>query len=81
MTQPQMTTVARHLTIGGATVITTHDPEMKASVSECGGCPAVNSCYWESRADRWDNGSSWADIDARAWAQSHAETCRATPAA
>ncbi|MFI2314110.1 hypothetical protein AMK17_25265 [Streptomyces sp. CB00072] len=81
MTQPQTIAVARYVTVGGATVTTTHDHQTKASVSECGGCPAVNSCYWESRADRWDNGKTWADIDARHWAQSHADTCRATPAA
>lgn len=77
--------IARYLTIGGATVDIEHDTlyadDAKPNVSsaKCGGCPAYSNTEWASRADRFDNGSSWADSDARAWAQSHAETCRAMP--
>jgi hypothetical protein len=77
--------IARYLTIGGATVDITHDTiyiddiEPNVSTATCGGCAASDNTEWASHASRYDNGSGWADRDARAWAQSHAETCRAMP--
>ncbi|MBB1252912.1 hypothetical protein H3146_05960 [Streptomyces sp. OF3] len=77
--------IARYLTVGGATVDITHDSltaddtRPNVTCAQCSGCSAYTNCEWESRADRFDNGSSWADSDARAWAQEHAERCRALP--
>ncbi|MFF9688971.1 hypothetical protein [Streptomyces sp. NPDC014623] len=77
--------IARYLTVGGATVDITHDTltaedtEPNVSVAACGGCLAYTNREWRLRADRWDNGKVWSDEAAHAWAQSHAETCRAMP--
>ncbi|MFD3906500.1 hypothetical protein HXS80_08340 [Streptomyces sp. CB04723] len=78
-------TVARYLTVGGTTVDITHDTryasDTKPNIShaQCNGCPANTHSGWAAYADRWDNGSAGADSAACAWAQSHAETCRAMP--
>jgi hypothetical protein len=62
--------IARYVTVGGATVdieIEDADPNRRMYVARCQGC----------------NGHQWNDVDyegeARDWAQSHAEACRAMP--
>ncbi|MBW1603415.1 hypothetical protein JJV70_15145 [Streptomyces sp. JJ66] len=77
--------IARYVTVGGATVDLTHDTltandtAPNVTSAQCGGCPAYRNYEWRPRADRFDNGSTWADSDARPWAQEHAERCRAMP--
>ncbi|MEU9849233.1 hypothetical protein [Streptomyces sp. NPDC047985] len=77
--------IARYLTVGGAAVDIAHDTlylsdvEPNVSTARCGGCEKYRNQEWEARADRYSNGSSWADSDARHWAQEHAEKCRAMP--
>ncbi|MFF6931512.1 hypothetical protein [Streptomyces californicus] len=88
-TQPQTAwpenTVARYLTVGGATVNVTHEPRYSSDTAPnvtaayCGGCPAYTDSGWSAYAGRWDNGSVGADNAACTWAQKHAETCRAIP--
>jgi hypothetical protein len=78
-------TIARYLTVGGATVDIAHDTfylydtEPTASVASCGGCAANHSERWTVYAYRCNNGSSGADAEAGKWAQAHAEQCRAMP--
>jgi hypothetical protein len=80
-------TIARYLTVGGATVDISHDmyyladTEPNTTIARCGGggCAAHHQERWGPYADRLSNGSSGADAEARAWAQAHAETCRALP--
>ncbi|MGQ4733443.1 hypothetical protein ACUN3E_38015 [Streptomyces sp. Ju416(a)] len=84
--------IARYLTVAGSSLgrndiavdithdtLTADDTKPNVTYAKCSGCSAYNNAEWASRADRWDNGSTWADSDARTWAQSHAETCRAIP--
>ena len=77
--------VARYLTVGGATVDITHDTlylydtTPNVSHARCAGCEQYSNQEWAPHADRYDNGSSWADADARTWAQAHADVCRAMP--
>lgn len=79
--------IARYLTVGGATVdishdvLYLHDTEPNVTVARCGGegCEKFLTEKWPPHAYRLNDGSSGADAEARAWAQSHAETCRAMP--
>ncbi|MFI8279771.1 hypothetical protein ACIGBH_33705 [Streptomyces sp. NPDC085929] len=82
---------ARYLTVGGATVDLTSrlnvmtPPEPFATLAACSGCPAAQEfSHWrlmwqlEGGQDE-EHHPAAADKDARAWAQAHAETCRAMP--
>jgi hypothetical protein len=70
--------IARYLTVGGAVVDIAHDTD--ATVARCGGCGAYRAEEWRTYASRWDrSGNGGADAEARAWAQEHAEQCRAMP--
>ena len=86
--------IARYITVGGATVDLTHrltlppDPEPFATLATCTGCPASEErshyrTYYGAggflRDAKEEHEAEAADADARAWAQSHAETCRAMP--
>ncbi|MCY0962788.1 hypothetical protein [Streptomyces sp. H27-H5] len=89
-------TVARYLTVGGATVDLTVIEQLHShsdgidlfrgsTVAECAGCPASKEFdHWRLVWKR-DGGQveehhpEAADRDARAWAQAHAEKCRAMP--
>ena len=71
--------IARYLTVGGATVDITHADDPEATVAACGGCPAYQTTEWTRHAGRWDSGVTGSDKAAHAWAQSHAEVCRAMP--
>lgn len=77
--------IARYLTVGGAHIDITHDElylndtEPNLTHARCGGCPAYRNYEWAPRSGRLDNGRCGADADARDWAQTHAETCRAVP--
>ncbi|MEU2730089.1 hypothetical protein ABZ650_20470 [Streptomyces griseoviridis] len=67
---------ARYLTVGGATVDTVETDE--ALTSTCGGCHARGVDYFDpmctgSRMENHTRGQ------AHAWAQAHAEKCRALP--
>jgi len=83
--------IARYLTVGEATVDITHrdetqDGKKKATRAICTGCKAVTVQTW---ADSYPNhrrpgrtefqNQDKGDRAARAWAQKHAETCRALP--
>lgn len=59
--------------------LTAADTEPNVTCCSCAGCGAYSNYEWAPRAGRFDNGRSWADVDARAWAQAHAEKCRALP--
>ncbi|EGE40809.1 hypothetical protein GTY83_07140 [Streptomyces sp. SID4928] len=84
--------IARYLTLVGATVDLTHrneaeDGKKKATRAVCTGCRAVTVQTW---ADSYPNyrrpgvtefqNQDKGDRAARAWAQKHAETCRALAA-
>lgn len=84
--------IARYLTLVGATVDITHqtqtqDGTKKETRAACTGCKAATTHTW---ADSYPNyrrpgvthyqNQDKGDRAARAWAQSHAETCRALPA-
>ncbi|MYR36338.1 hypothetical protein GTX14_04620 [Streptomyces sp. SID4944] len=86
--------IARYLTAGGATVDLTHrltvhnPPEPFATLATCTGCPVTEErghyrTYYPSGGFLGDaveeHEPEAADAQARAWAQSHAETCRAIP--
>jgi len=77
--------IGRYLTVGGATVDIQHDAyyvydtEPTSTVAKCGGCLDTHTEQWAEYADSFDGGTSWADKEARKWAQAHAETCRALP--
>jgi hypothetical protein len=86
--------IARYLTVGGATVDVTHrhtlppDPEPFATLATCTGCPASEErshyrTYYNSggflRDAKEEHEAEAADEQARAWAQAHAEKCRALP--
>lgn len=87
--------IARYLTVVGATVDLTHrltvhnPPQPYATLATCTACPATEE--FSHYRTNWSVGASFnedggeehepeaADAQARAWAQSHAETCRAIP--
>ncbi|CAH9419538.1 hypothetical protein SGL43_06593 [Streptomyces globisporus] len=84
--------IARYLTLAGATVDLTHrneteDGKKKATHAACTGCKATTTKTW---ADSYPNygrpgvtefqNQGVGDRSARAWAQEHAETCRALAA-
>lgn len=82
--------IARYLTTGGATVdltyrLTPHTPpQADATLAACTGCPASaehnhHRLVWGMTVQREEHHPEAAERDARAWAQSHAETCRAMP--
>ena len=82
--------LARYLTAGGATVDLTHQltlhtpPQAYATLAACTGCPASEEhnhhrLVWGATVQREEHQPEAADRDARAWAQSHAEKCRAMP--
>lgn len=82
--------IARYLIDTGATVDLTHQmnmltpPEAYATLANCTGCPASSEhnhyrLVWGMTVQREEHQPGAADEDARAWAQSHAETCRALP--
>jgi hypothetical protein len=84
--------IARYLTVAGSalgredlSVDVRHDTfylsdiEPNVTVARCGGCDAYRTEEWKAHAHRVSNGSSEADAEAREWAQSHAEKCRALP--
>ncbi|MBK3547863.1 hypothetical protein [Streptomyces sp. MBT60] len=82
--------LARYLTVGGATVDLTHKltvhtpPAPLATLASCTGCPTAEefSHYRVIRGmamQREEHVPAAAEEQARAWAQSHAETCRAIP--
>jgi hypothetical protein len=83
--------IARYLTLVGSTVDLTHQNETqdgtkKETRAACTGCKATTTQTW---ADSYPNhrrpgvthyqNQDKGDRAARAWAQSHAETCRALP--
>lgn len=88
-------TIARYLTLGGATVDLTERSgftdrtEPTETHAACGGCPATLTVDWgwsgyadeynQPQPDKFDEGGKKATPEARAWAQSHAERCRALP--
>ncbi|MEU1293038.1 hypothetical protein ABZ439_11490 [Streptomyces sp. NPDC005840] len=68
--------IARYLTVGGATVDTVETS--KALISTCCGCHARDVDYFDpmcsgQRMEDYTRGQ------ANAWAQAHAEKCRALP--
>lgn len=85
--------IARYLTVGGATVdLTETGPRdgdlLEVTIASCGGCPATRREQWPDGT--YDYASQFhpikradaiaiAEEAARAWAQAHAETCRALP--
>ncbi|MFI2084338.1 hypothetical protein ACH43Y_28765 [Streptomyces rubiginosohelvolus] len=82
--------LARYLTVGGATVDLTHrltvqtPPAPLATLASCTGCPTAEefSHYRVIRGmvtQRQEHVPTAAGEQARAWAQSHAGTCRAIP--
>ncbi|MDX3336908.1 hypothetical protein [Streptomyces sp. ME02-6979.5a] len=78
--------IARYLTVGGATVDLTHrltvhtPPKPFATLASCAGCPATEEVsHYRSNWGEEEHDPEAADADARIWAQSHAETCRAIP--
>ncbi|NUV65682.1 hypothetical protein G6W57_00945 [Streptomyces sp. CAI-121] len=93
-TQPQTAwpenVIARYLTVGGATVNLTDQlnvltpPQPYATLATCTGCPAFSEhshhrLVWGMTVQREEHQPEVAVQDAREWAQSHAETCRAMP--
>lgn len=88
-------TVARYLTVGGATVDITHGDRYtptddgigqtrNLTLATCTGCLTPKEfSHWRlikgMVADREERDPEAADRDAREWAQSHAEKCRALP--
>jgi hypothetical protein len=85
-------TLARYLTVGGATVDITVDPGSEhayaATGAVCLGCNATKGVDWVARP--WDTSiidyHTASDRDGteytatvRTWAQDHASTCRAIP--
>jgi hypothetical protein len=83
--------IARYLTVGGATVDLTYrlnfltPPEPFATAATCTGCPKSKEFGHWRNVYQFDGGQAEkhcpeaAETDARAWAQSHAEKCRAMP--
>ncbi|WP_030506326.1 hypothetical protein [Microbispora rosea] len=91
MTSTQSTTwpegvIARYLTVGGAAVDVTEDEPGVCTVANCGGCPKYRCIDWTRSTGAHFDGSyreyqdrESAEQQAREWAQSHAEKCRAMP--
>lgn len=83
--------IARYLTVGSATVDLTSQlnvmtpPEPFATLAACSGCPASKEfshwrLVWQLEGGQAEEHHPAAAVtDARAWAQSHAGTCRAMP--
>ncbi|KQX27527.1 hypothetical protein ASD97_24820 [Streptomyces sp. Root63] len=80
--------IARYLTIGGATVDLTHvaiTEDTKATRSTCTGCLTTERSHWRNQYPSSTGGyvdfqdRDKGDRNAREWAQSHADTCRALP--
>lgn len=82
--------IARYLTVVGADVDLTHrftvnePPEAYATLANCTGCPASSEhnhyrLVWGMTEQREEHQPEAANNDAREWAQSHAEICRAVP--
>lgn len=87
--------IARYLTVGGATIDLTEEPGYAditvptVTIAVCGGCGARHTedwgwDYWahqrgEKQPDTYQQRGQHATPQARAWAQAHAETCRAMP--
>ncbi|MEU3078527.1 hypothetical protein [Streptomyces laurentii] len=74
--------IARYITVGAAHVVIREidlgrDGErIWNTFAECGGCPDTGHWQWTSDSD---TDRETAEIQARAWAQTHADTCRALP--
>ncbi|MEV8101089.1 hypothetical protein [Streptomyces sp. NPDC088135] len=81
--------IARYLTVGGATVDLSHEDlsdKAKATQAACTGCQGSQQSKW---ADQYHSYGTSVYVDfqnrdkgdrnARSWAQSHADTCRALP--
>ncbi|MFF8697351.1 hypothetical protein ACF08W_34645 [Streptomyces sp. NPDC015144] len=80
--------LARYLTVAGAPVAIrsigcdASGDAVSVTVAECGGCPAAE--YWPWADSYWadpagEDEDLWSETEARTWAQTHAETCRALP--
>ncbi|NUP47242.1 MAG: hypothetical protein HOW97_08000 [Catenulispora sp.] len=70
--------IARYVNVGGAPVDVTEYPAESATQAKCGGCNRYDATEWD-KGDWCENGARSAEAEARAWAQSHAERCRAMP--
>lgn len=83
--EAEKTPVARYLTVANAIVEITHrtryvdDPELLDAVAHCLGC--TTSERFNNTEPLWGSNDVLAanTATARAWAQKHAETCRAIP--
>lgn len=86
--------IARYVSVGGATVDLTElhtlppHPEPYATAASCTGCPATKEVghyrtYYQSGGfldgATEEHEPDQATAQARAWAQTHAEKCRALP--
>ncbi|WP_033307360.1 hypothetical protein RFN58_06965 [Streptomyces iakyrus] len=82
--------IARYLTVGGGFVDLTHQmnvltpPEPYATLAACTGCPSTSEhnhhrMVWGLTSQYEKHLPELADSDAREWAQTHAEKCRALP--
>lgn len=74
--------IARYLTVGGATVDLTH--RHSETRSKCSGCGThkdhtTKDFYYSHGEPVYFQNRDTADHNAREWAQTHAETCRAIP--
>ncbi|MFI6587491.1 hypothetical protein [Embleya sp. NPDC050493] len=80
--------LARYLTVGGATVDLTTDDSGRTTAASCTGCLRRENVRW--RDGRYDYSDRWVEAEpgeaeeraekgARAWAQTHAESCRSMP--
>ncbi|WP_329203938.1 hypothetical protein [Streptomyces sp. NBC_01435] len=81
--------IARYLTVGGATVDLSHEDlsdKAKATQAACTGCQESQQSKWADQYHSYGT-STYVDFqnpdkgdrNARSWAQSHADTCRALP--
>jgi hypothetical protein len=89
--------IARYLTVGGATVDLTEESDYSniavptQTVAKCAGCGERHKEDWgwnfwanerdEEQPDSYQRRGEHATPQARRWAQSHAEKCRAVPKA
>ena len=80
--------IARYLTVARATVDLIHDKAQQGdgtfTVATCTGCKAAERSTWATGIHGTHGyytiqDRARGDRDARKWAQSHAETCRALP--
>ncbi|WP_098007872.1 hypothetical protein [Streptomyces sp. sk226] len=83
--------IARYLTVAGSSLgrddlavdlthrLTEHNPPKPfATLASCAGCPATEEVsHYRTNWGSEEHDPEAADADARIWAQSHAETCRA----